>query len=72
LLKLLLIVLLAYIAYRLVRYYGKSLPGQADPSKLESEGDMVRCSVCGVHFPKSEGFLAAGKYYCSEEHRKTG
>jgi uncharacterized protein len=70
LLKLLLIFFVAYLAYRLVRY-AKSLPGQSDPSKLESEGDMVRCSVCGIHFPKSEGFLAGGKYYCSEEHRKT-
>jgi uncharacterized protein len=72
LLKLLLIVFLGYIVYRLVRSYAKSLSGQGDPTKLDSEGDMVRCSVCGIHFPKSEGFLAAGKYYCSEEHRKTG
>lgn len=71
--KLLLVVALAYLVYRLVRYYAKSLPGQADPAKPKpSQEDMVRCSACGVHVPKSEGILAAGKYYCSEEHRRAG
>jgi uncharacterized protein len=72
LIKLLLIVALIYLAYRVVRYYANSLPGQAKPPAPESGEAMVSCSVCGIHFPKSEGFLAGGKYYCSEEHRKAG
>lgn len=38
---------------------------QASSSKPE---DMVRCAVCGVHLPRSEGFASRGKFYCSDEH----
>lgn len=37
----------------------------AAPAKPE---DMVRCAVCGVHLPRSEGFASHGKFYCSDEH----
>ena len=30
--------------------------------------DMVRCAVCGVHLPRSEGFASRGKFYCSDDH----
>jgi uncharacterized protein len=33
---------------------------------------MVRCARCGVHLPKSEGFLSQGSFYCSDEHRQQG
>jgi uncharacterized protein len=33
---------------------------------------MVRCAQCGVHLPRSEGFLSQGNYFCSDEHRRLG
>ncbi|HZR02913.1 MAG TPA: PP0621 family protein [Burkholderiales bacterium] len=34
--------------------------------------DMVRCSVCGVHLPRSESFTSRGQFFCSDEHRRVG
>lgn len=34
--------------------------------------DMVRCTVCGVHLPRSESFASRGKFFCSDEHRRLG
>lgn len=36
-----------------------------------STEDMVRCAECGVHLPRSEGYLVGGKYYCSEAHSRS-
>jgi len=44
-------------------------PEQSAKSALE---DMARCARCGVHLPKSEGFLSQGRFYCSDEHRQQG
>jgi uncharacterized protein len=33
---------------------------------------MVRCTVCGVHLPRSESFTSRGKFFCSDEHRRLG
>jgi uncharacterized protein len=30
---------------------------------------VVPCALCGLHVPESEALSAAGKYYCSAEHR---
>ncbi len=31
---------------------------------------MVRCAHCGIHMPRSEAVLSAGKTWCSAEHAK--
>ena len=33
---------------------------------------MVRCAHCGVHLPRSEALLIAGKTWCSNEHARLG
>ena len=33
---------------------------------------MVRCAHCGVHLPRSEAVLIAGKTWCSNEHARLG
>ena len=60
----------------LLRNYQRSLArqdreeaGQQADSALE---DMGRCARCGVHLPKSEGFMSQGRFYCSDEHRQLG
>ena len=48
-------------------------PGQSAATGQQprsgSGEDMVRCSQCGVHLPRSEGILSQGRIFCSEEHR---
>jgi len=37
------------------------------PDNAEAE-NMVQCSTCQVHVPRSEAFLVNGKFYCSKAH----
>lgn len=30
--------------------------------------DMVQCTTCQVHLPRSEAFLVADNFYCSQAH----
>lgn len=32
-------------------------------------GDMVKCAHCGLHLPSHEAICAAGRSFCSVEHR---
>jgi uncharacterized protein len=63
--RLFLMVAIAALVYLLVKSFRKS-PAQQRQSDAE---DMVRCAHCGVHFPKSEGILAGGHFFCGVEHR---
>ncbi len=40
---------------------------EINPTSHAAE-DMVQCSHCAVHLPKSEAFLVNGKIYCSKDH----
>jgi hypothetical protein len=42
----------------------------ADPAKKPADKteDMVQCSFCAVHLPRSEAFLVDDQLYCSKEH----
>jgi uncharacterized protein len=57
----------AAVVYWLLKSYAKKPPKKDEAFDAE---DMVRCSQCGVHLPKSESILAGGHYYCSEAHRR--
>jgi uncharacterized protein len=44
---------------------GRAARRQSDvPSEM-----MVACGHCGVNLPLSDAIQAAGRYYCSEQHR---
>ncbi len=32
--------------------------------------EMVACSVCGVHLPRSDALIGSSGIYCSEAHRR--
>lgn len=32
--------------------------------------EMVACSVCGVHLPRSDALIGPSGIYCSEAHRR--
>ena len=63
--RLFLLMAIAALVYLLVKSYRKSVA----PQRQSDAEDMVRCMHCGVHFPKSEGILAGGNFFCGIEHR---
>jgi len=75
--KFLLLIALAVVAYLLVRGFRRDA-GIQDSAQRSSRRDrsvpedMVRCTVCGVHLPRSESFTSQGKFFCSDEHRRLG
>ncbi|MBA2689621.1 MAG: preprotein translocase subunit YajC [Burkholderiales bacterium] len=70
--KIILIFIIALVVYWVIRSYGRRLPKDNTPHQVKNGEDMVRCSECGVHMPRSESILAADKFYCSEQHRRGG
>ena len=53
-----------------------NLPKSSTDQPVENEADakndsienMVQCSKCAVHLPRSEAFLVNGDFYCSKAH----
>jgi uncharacterized protein len=83
--KFLLLVALVVVVYLLIRGNRRvesqqppsspaQWPPQSNPAaRPDGAGeDMVRCTVCGVHLPRSESFISRGKFFCSDEHRRLG
>jgi uncharacterized protein len=64
--RLIFIIVLIAVVYWLLKSYNKK-PAQKTEAKVTE--DMVRCSHCGVHLPKSESILSGGDFFCSEAHR---
>lgn len=75
--KLLVLVILGFIAYALWR----SMLAKAARAAREAERDkggerartvggelMVKCRRCGVNLPVGEAILVRGEHYCSTEH----
>lgn len=48
---------------------GRAAAGQQGDDGMER---MLECAHCGVHVPESEGVSEAGRFYCSEAHRRLG
>ena len=42
------------------------------PREEKPPEDMVRCEACRVNLPRSEALLSQGKFYCCDEHRRSG
>lgn len=38
--------------------------------EILTEGDMVKCSYCGMHILRNEAISAGDKYFCNDEHRQ--
>jgi uncharacterized protein len=64
--KILLLGLALWLVLPLLRQYRRSVGQPEQPSQPSQ--DMVRCSVCGVHLPKSESFQKNGQHYCCTDH----
>jgi uncharacterized protein len=70
-LKFLVLVLVVIAVYWIFRSHKKK-PGGA--SRRNGAGppveDMVRCTHCGVHLPRSESIAAGEVFFCTPEHRR--
>ena len=66
--KLLLLVVIGFVIYWLVRGLGAKRRPTGTKKAVGAE-DMVRCSYCGVHLPKGESIYSKTRYFCSDEHR---
>jgi len=67
--KLLLLVAAAVVIYFMLRGLVRKRRGRAAPPPAEP---MVPCTHCGINVPRSEALGAAGRFFCSEEHRRLG
>jgi uncharacterized protein len=76
--KFLLLIALVIVVYLIIRGLRRVESQQPPAPQSSSERtpvtgeDMVRCTVCGVHLPRSESFISRGKFFCSDEHRRLG
>jgi uncharacterized protein len=77
--RLIVLVLLVVVAVWLVRRALRGPAQQTDPRKraegaghAEGAGQLVRCTHCGMHLPRSEAREAGGLLYCSDEHARLG
>lgn len=43
-------------------------PKQAGFENQEAIENMVQCSTCQIHLPRSEAFMVDGQFYCSHAH----
>ena len=70
LIRILLVVLLIWVAWRLLRQ--ALLPGPDKDARGNGSGDsptrMVRCTQCGVHLPEQEAVQQDQQFFCSKEH----
>lgn len=70
LLRIILLAVIVWVVYSLIKKYAKSIDGGVAKSQGQVGEDMVRCAQCGVHIPKSEGLFVEGKVFCSEAHHQ--
>jgi uncharacterized protein len=59
-------------AFKVPERWSRSHSGNARRSgrRTPAAETMVRCAQCGVYLPQSEGIVARGRTFCSQEHRK--
>lgn len=76
--KLLLLVVLAFVGFLLIKGLKNPRRNGADPKGAKpkaSRGEaaverMVTCAHCGVNLPESESLRSGERHFCSEEHRR--
>lgn len=72
LIRLIIIVALVYLAWRLVKATLAQRGGLTRTSGEDRQpGEkMLPCARCGVHVPQSEAFLHDGQAFCSQQHQR--
>lgn len=66
--KLIFYIIIAILIYWVIK--NRQSKKEKAQTLLESVEDMVSCTHCGVHLPKSEAITSPNnKYFCCTEHR---
>ncbi len=68
--KLILLILAGLVVYLVIKNYRRRADRKDISPQPTADERMVRCAQCGVHHPRSESLLSAGKFYCSAEHER--
>jgi len=61
-----------YVGFRIWRSGQKRNADSARASPGGASEPMTRCAHCGLNVPRSEAIGDAGRWYCSESHRRLG
>jgi uncharacterized protein len=61
-----------YVGFRIWRTGQRHGSGSARAGAGEVSEPMTRCAHCGLNVPRSEAIGDAGRWYCSEAHRRLG
>jgi uncharacterized protein len=68
--KIILLALGLLAVYWILKSYRRRVDrGAAKPPAAAGE-DMVQCTQCGVHLPRSESITTQGSFFCSAEHQR--
>jgi len=51
---------------------GRSPRTSGRPKNQGASENLVRCSHCGIHLPRSQAYLLHGQIWCSEDHARAG
>ena len=63
--KLILVLLLGWIGFSLIKRFKQNNPSVSKNGKGQK---MIACEVCDTHVPESDVIVKNGKNYCSKEH----
>ncbi len=66
--RLLLLFLIVWFLFWIIKKQFSEKISQQSDEQPENIEDMIACHYCGIHTPKSSGFLLGEKFYCSREH----
>jgi len=67
LLRIAILFILGWLAWRLIRRLTTSLDLPAKPPS-QDKIEVIPCAVCGVHIPRNEAHMHNDKAYCSAAH----
>jgi uncharacterized protein len=68
--KLLLFILAVIVIYLVLSSLARNRAAKKQSPEAPPVEPMVPCAHCGVNLPRSEALEAAGRFFCSEEHRR--
>lgn len=68
--KILLLILVVWIVYIVIKRYKHSL--SATRAVIKPAEDMVKCAQCEVNLPRGEALYTQGEFFCTAEHQRLG
>ena len=66
--RLLLLFLIVWFLFWMLKKQFSNENDEEPQPKLKDAEDMVACSICGTHVPKSLSIQTNQKFYCCQEH----